>query len=316
MDGAGYCSANFKGPECKLCVEDDHRLVDREKCKACPRIGAVAGRLLALWLGLGAACGLLAWVYSQHAWRRLRGIGPPLKFVDLVLAKFSALGIQPKLKILFGFYQICTVLEITYSARLPPKYMEWTDPLRVVTGIDWSGLVMPSQCVSYSLRLLFIAFSPVALIALLLLAGVLLRLKWWRALPAPRPRLGQTVLLGLLDYTPLGLIVVFCFVPSVSASIFKAWSCQAYTSTRPDAPLEVIAHMRQDPRVQCYVEGGDHGSICQLGLFLALLWPLGSLVLYAGLLIMCYMPLTRRTPSALTRATAFLHRDYDLQFYR
>jgi hypothetical protein len=62
------------------------------------------------------------------------------------------------------------------------------------------------------LRLLFTAFSPLALIALL--AGVVLRLKRWCVLPAPRPRLGQTVVLGLLDYTPLGLIVVFCFVPS------------------------------------------------------------------------------------------------------
>lgn len=35
------------------------------------------------------------------------------------------------------------------------------------------------------------------------------------------------VALGLLDLTPACLVLVFCFVPSVSASIFKSWSCQA-----------------------------------------------------------------------------------------
>ncbi len=115
-------------------------------------------------------------------------------------------------------------------------------------------------------------------------------------------------MLGLLDCTPFGFIVVFCCVPTVSAYIFKAWSFQAYPSSRPDVPLEVLAYMRQDPRVRCYAEG-EHGSILLLGLFLALLWSVGSLVLFTGLLIPCYRPLKRRTPTALTRVTAFLHKD-------
>ncbi|EOD06896.1 hypothetical protein EMIHUDRAFT_453350 [Emiliania huxleyi CCMP1516] len=77
-----------------------------------------------------------------------------------------------KVKILFGFYQISTVLSSTYSARLPDKYTSWTDNLANAISIDWSGFFLPEQCLGYGMRLLAIALSPVALIALLMIAGI------------------------------------------------------------------------------------------------------------------------------------------------
>ena len=78
------------------------------------------------------------------------------------------------------------------------------------------------------MRLLAVALSPVALIALLMGTGIALRLYYWRAAPPPRERSWYAeAALGLLDFTPAGLVLVFCFVPSISASIFRAWSCQA-----------------------------------------------------------------------------------------
>ena len=48
------------------------------------------------------------------------------------------------------------------------------------------------------------------------------------AAPAPRERSWYAeAALGLLDLTPAGLVLIFCFVPSISASIFRSWSCQA-----------------------------------------------------------------------------------------
>ena len=68
----------------------------------------------------------------------------------------------------------------------------------------------------------------IALIALLMIAGISLRLYRWRAAPAPRERPWYAeAALGLLDLTPAGLVLIFCFVPSISASIFRSWSCQA-----------------------------------------------------------------------------------------
>ena len=149
-----------------------------------------------------------------------------LSHVELFAASLTA-----KTKILLGFYQIVTVLSTTYSTRLPPEYTRWTDALDAVAdavSIDWSGFFLPQQCLGYGLRLLAIALSPVALIALLIIAGVCLRLHPWRAAPAPhaRPWYAEAAL-GLLDLTPAGLVLIFCFVPSITASIFRAWSCQA-----------------------------------------------------------------------------------------
>ena len=102
---------------------------------------------------------------------------------------------------------------------------------------------MPEQCLGYGMRLLAIALSPVALIALLMIAGISPRLYRWRAAPPPRERsLYAEAALGLLDLTPAALVLIFCFVPSISASIFQSWSCQA-----PSHMMTAVAHNPTPP---------------------------------------------------------------------
>ena len=76
-----------------------------------------------------------------------------------------------KMKILFSFWQVCIVLSTTYSARLPEKYTGWSDRVKEAVSVDVTALFLPVQCVSFSLRLIVYALSPVGLIALLLLLG-------------------------------------------------------------------------------------------------------------------------------------------------
>ena len=71
--------------------------------------------------------------------------------------------------------------------------------------------------------------------------------------------------------------------------------------------------MRQDASVECYTE--KHESITDLALGFIVLWPVGSLVLFTSLLAACYKPLQAKSPNALTRATAFLHREYEQTWY-
>ena len=71
--------------------------------------------------------------------------------------------------------------------------------------------------------------------------------------------------------------------------------------------------MRQDASVECYTE--DHESITDLAIVFIVLWPVGSLVLFTSLLVACYKPLKAKSPNALTRATAFLHREYEKTWY-
>ena len=71
--------------------------------------------------------------------------------------------------------------------------------------------------------------------------------------------------------------------------------------------------MRQDASVECGSD--DHGPITALATGFIVLWPAGSLVLFTSLLAACYKPLQAKSPNALTRATAFLHREYEKTWY-
>ena len=71
--------------------------------------------------------------------------------------------------------------------------------------------------------------------------------------------------------------------------------------------------MRQDASVECGTE--DHESITDLAVGFIVVWPVGSMVLFTSLLAACYKPLQAKRPSALTRATTFLHREYKATFY-
>ena len=71
--------------------------------------------------------------------------------------------------------------------------------------------------------------------------------------------------------------------------------------------------MRQDASVECGTE--DHESITDVAVGFIVVWPVGSLVLFTSLLAACYKPLQAKSPNALTRATAFLHREYEKTWY-
>ena len=88
--------------------------------------------------------------------------------------------------------------------------------------------------------------------------------------------------------------------------MFQAYVVDADSTT-------YIEYMRQDASVQCHTK--EHDSITNLAIFLIVLWPLGSLVLFTSLLVPCYKALHTRTPTDLSRATAFLHREYETRWY-
>ena len=309
-----YCAPGFAGPECQLCAATNHYLKDGDTCDECLALGTAAGQITALVVGICILLGLAAHAYSKPKWRKKPCIGCLLRLADRGVGVYFVLGLTPKLKILLSFYQICIVLNTTYSARLPKKYTTLTDELSEGVNIDWSGFFLPPQCLAYWARLVAVTISPVGLIALLLIAGAALRLRRWRDAPTPRPRSWPAeAALGVLDFTPASLIIVFCFVPSVSASIFRAWSCQSYTISPPDQDLVQVSYMRQDASIECYT--AEHDSITLIAGLLLGLWPFGSMVLYGSLLAACYKPLHAKTPTALTRATAFLHREYEKTWY-
>ena len=181
-----YCAPDFSGPECQLCAEPNHHLVDGDRCKQCLAVRTAAGQIAALAVGVCIACGLALAAFSVDSWRNKACIGPLLRLADRAVAFSYGIGLIPKSKVLLGFYQICIVLSTTYSVRLPERYTSWTDKVSEAVSIDWSGTFLPPQCLPYWSRLVAVSISPVGVIALLLLAGVGLRLHQRRLAPSPR----------------------------------------------------------------------------------------------------------------------------------
>ena len=73
--------------------------------------------------------------------------------------------------------------------------------------------------------------------------------------------------------------------------------------------------MRQDASVECNYNDSDYNSIIELAIFLVVLWPIGSIILFTSLLTLCYKALHTNTPTDLSQATAFLHKEYEPRWY-
>ena len=71
--------------------------------------------------------------------------------------------------------------------------------------------------------------------------------------------------------------------------------------------------MRQDASVECGTE--DHKSIKNVAIGFIVLWPIGLLILYTSLLVAGHKSLRTNNSTPLTRATAFLHREYTTKLY-
>ncbi|KAL1498455.1 hypothetical protein AB1Y20_013780 [Prymnesium parvum] len=115
---------------------------------------------------------------------------------------------------------------------------------------------------------------------------------------------------------PAALLITFCFVTSVSATIFKAWSCQPFQ----DDPTNSTWHyyLRTNPEIRCssaeYISA-EHDEITGVALPFILVWPVGLPLLYSCLLLLCRSALQERKPTKLSHAIRFLHKEYRAEYY-
>jgi hypothetical protein len=209
-----------------------------------------------------------------------------------------------------AFYQIITIFGSTYSVRLPHYYWDWMRYFDFLS-FEWDELLgVPAGCLAsgFSRVLLLTSLAPLGGIAVVFMV-LTLRDEFARTSTehsgSALSRLGAALSNGLLATTPFALLVTFAFVPSVSANIFKAWSCQGYGSTQ----TEKIYYMREDLSIECYTSDA-HKAAVDVAIVLMVVWPIGIVVLYAVLLLVARRPLLSRTPNPLVRSTSFLHRDY------
>ena len=157
-----------------------------------------------------------------------------------------------------GFYQVITIFGSTYSVRMPPYYTAWMRHFDFLS-LQWDDLIgVPADCLagSFSEQLLITALLPLGLIAVVF---VLLTVRASAAVLSE----------GLLDTAPFALLVTFALVPSVSANIFKAWSCQGFGNTQ----TETVYYLRKDLSIKCY-ESDEHARAVNIAIVLMVAWPI------------------------------------------
>ena len=108
------------------------------------------GRGIALLVGLVVGVAALladSFVALVHpAGERLDLLRPERRSVAWLACYARSIGFLPKLKILFSFYGIATVLDEVYDAKMPPTYTTWVSATFDWVQIDW---------VSHQLRRIF-----------------------------------------------------------------------------------------------------------------------------------------------------------------
>jgi hypothetical protein len=215
-----------------------------------------------------------------------------------------------------------------------------TAPLRFFGDLDWANWIIPSACVlggGMVRMLLTRSLGPLALVVAVPFAGSVYASVRYLLQPCEATRADQAdqrgtrkqsmllgsqgreaeslrhaIATGLLEWLPASLVFSYCFTPSVSAQIFKAWHCVPFAYDE----AQQHSYLVYDLTIRC--DGfAEHNNILFVAWQLVVIWPIGMVALFAVLLIPCRKLLLRdeALSSPLLRATQFLHRDYQPAYY-
>ena len=292
------CREGLTGTFCRSCVEDFHFYQPAETgvnahCKPCVNVSSSRGGTLLI----AAASVALAAIVVVLVVRRLT----PERKQRVVAAWHYMVDVHTlptKLKIVIGFYQIATRVESVYAILLPEqvRLLLFTLQLAISLGIDG----IPLACVGaagYYARLVFWMVSPLVAVSVVTCVGAA------RVL-AKRGR--RTSVSKMLNGTaPAALRVFFLAYPIATNVAFDAFSCYDFQ----DGASYLVA----DVTIRC---GSDeHWQAKRVAILGILLYPIGLIVLNGSLLVASREAILVQRPSALSRATAFLHREYKRVFY-
>jgi hypothetical protein len=216
---------------CLLCRGDNlYRESSTSECHKCPN----AMTRIATFLGLLAACVLPIIGFSVALWhpagQQYAIVRRAHRTINWLMSVAKYVGFQAKLKIIFSFYGIATVLDATYDAKMPPAYTQWVEDAFSWAQVDWSSFVLPADCTILARASGFQSWLLVKGSAPLLIFTISAAI----SAATKCAKLGwdlKHLYTGALQAMPLILFLSYCMVPSVSMTIFQSWLCKAYQVT-------------------------------------------------------------------------------------
>lgn len=97
----------------------------------------------------------------------------------------------------------------------------------------------------------------------------------------------------------------------VSGLLFETWACVQFELDHKSRASQ--QYLRSDLSMRCSTSdftNDQHEQLKVMSWVFIAIWPIGVVLLYAGLVVACRRAITSGTSSGLSRATSFLHREY------
>ena len=201
-------------------------------CEDCPEaaVGLAVGIVIAVMMLL-----IFGALYALHEARSRKWDALSVPFRKLVhrIKTFSrAIGLVPKGKLALTFCQVIAAIDSTYSIGLPENWFRWTQVLRFFGQLDVFNWMIPSACIvgRGMMRILLLrALAPLVGIIIMPIVGAAITatqrvvrastskkansssslLRLMRETERYSPK--QALVVGLLNWTPVSLIIAFCF---------------------------------------------------------------------------------------------------------
>ena len=240
----------------------------------------------------------------------------------------AAVSLVPKLKLVLAFYQSVAVLPTVYNVKLSHTYYKWTGFLNVF-DIDWSNFAIPGACLEggYRSRLLLRSLGPLVLI--ICVFGFAFAVNVGRALIGRDRSFAQLegkrkmFSKALVNALPPVLLVSLVLCAPTASAIFKTWDCVAYEedSVVP-GEKRVTLFLRSDLRTTCSTYVGnkhtvptEYAEITSTAWVFAIIYSIMFPAIFLAVLLPSRKTLQQRRSTQLVRATGFLHREYEPQFF-
>ena len=201
---------------------------------------------------------------------------------------------------------------------MPSEYTDWVGKAFGWARVNWPSLIIPGDCVpfgtgsSFRAWLLVKGISPLVVILVAVIGTTAVesaRLGWSR----------KHIYKGVLRALPLALFISFCFVPSVSMSIFQSWLCVEYQfDGRDEDSVTSHSFLRSDLSIRCSSDGvsdPEYDTITSIAFALIWVWPVGMVLLYVAALLPCRRSIRAHIQTPLTHATTFLTRDFNPEYF-
>ena len=335
----GSCAPNHLGPLCRSC-DPSYYLDGNTHCTVCPEGGSIAVLISCVIVtGLVAVVGfrLLFWYHTRPM---LASAGVVPQCADACLRVLSKQVhhlnkmrannvLVPTLKLIISYSQVVSAIPNAFDLDMPDSYYRALGWLDVFT-LQWLlELGFDPACVGngdLATRTTIFGFTPLGIIVLLpfvasgfnLLAIVAVRALPLSCFPAShgeKVSIKDRLYRSFVRMLPLSVCIAFISVTSVTSKIFAAFDCLTIETDSISDTKASRDFVSTDLTLQCDTSVAEYHQLLNLAYILLLLWPVAMPLAFGVLLFSMRRKLLHRRGSQLTRATSFLHKEYEAEYF-